>query len=91
MTPPIRVEMEPTPRGRLAAIMREEIYIHFSSGRRYPPDYADFEAAISNQVAFEILTAKLEEARLKPANGARIEKLLEELGKLVSKTSVILP
>ena len=78
----LRTTMEPTPRGRLAARMREEIYRHFNIGRKYPPDYADFESAIDAQVNFELLTAKLEEARLKPANDRRIKQLITQLAEM---------
>ena len=75
--------MEPTPRGRLAAIMRATIYRYYDFGRKYPPDYADFETDIDNQVTFEILTAKLEEAKLKPANEPRVRELITKLAQLV--------
>jgi hypothetical protein len=87
-----RSEMEATPEGQLAIIARAECYRKFDSiasrqsvRREYPPDFADFRAAFKTQVKIFILEAKLEEARLKPANGARVKELLEELGELKGK------
>jgi len=81
-----------TPEGRLAVIAREECYKRYDSvdgrsaiRRSYPPDYADFRAVFEEPVKILILEAKLEEARLKPANGARIKRILEELGELKGK------
>ena len=81
--------MEATPEGRLAAIARAECYRKFDSvqsrrpiRREYPPDFADLFAVFEMPVKEFILEAKLEEARLKPANQARIKQLLEELGEL---------
>ena len=77
--------MESTPEGRVAGVAREAIYKNFASGRRYPPDYADFLAAVERVVRIEILSARLEEARLKPANDARIKELLTQLAEAVER------
>jgi hypothetical protein len=74
--------MEPTPAGRLVAVARAEVYRHFTTGRRYPPDYADLLGVLERPVEIEILAAKLEEARLKPANGPRVKELLTQLANL---------
>jgi hypothetical protein len=77
--------MEPTPEGRIAAVAREEIYRTFRLKRTFPPDYADFRAAVEAAVRMEILAAKLEEAQLKPANDARVKELLGQLRATVER------
>jgi hypothetical protein len=74
--------MEPTPTGRLATMARAEAYRHFEMGRKYPPDFADFYDVLQPLVEIEILSAKLNEARLKPANEARIKELLKQLAEI---------
>jgi hypothetical protein len=51
----------------------------------YAPDYADFHEAFTVPAKKEWLAAKLEEARLKPANEVRIRQLLKELADLADK------
>ena len=78
----VRIETEPTPEGRLAAVARAEIYRHIKMQRIYPPDFADLRSALSIPVKAEILTAKLEEARLKPSNSVRVLELISQLQEL---------
>jgi hypothetical protein len=76
-------EDEPTTAAWLASVARDELYRQFSKLRRvYPPDYADLVVVFELPAKKIELTAKLEEARLKPANEARIKELLTELGNL---------
>jgi hypothetical protein len=79
----VRIDTEPTPEGRLAAVARAEIYRHIRMQRVYPPDFADLKAALEIPVKAEILNAKLEEARLKPDNNTRVLELLRQLQELV--------
>jgi hypothetical protein len=78
-----RLEMEETPHGRLAIVIRYEIYKHFDKGRKYPPDYADLRDAIEVPLRAEILAARLEEARLTPGNTPRVLELTGELQQMV--------
>ena len=74
-----RLEMEPTPEGRLAIVVREELYKHVGLGRKYPPDFADLLAVLGGPVKLELLGARLEEAKLKPNNDQRVFQLLLEI------------
>jgi hypothetical protein len=79
-----RIELETTPEGRIAAVARAEIYRHFKMvNRPYPPDFEDFRSALEIPVKAEILNAKLEEARLKPDNNARVMELTVQLRELI--------
>lgn len=69
--------LEPSPEGRLAALVRDEMFRHLDAGRT--PDYADFRCAMERQVKIEILQARLAEARLKPNNQRREQQLLGQL------------
>ena len=80
-----RIEREPTPAGRVATMARAEAYRHFEMGRKYPPDFADFYEVLQPLVDIEILYAKLNEARLKPANEARVNELLMHLAKIIGR------
>ena len=77
-----RLEMEQTPEGRLATVVREQIYRYVNLGRKYPLDFADLREALEVPVRMEILSAKLEEARLNANNGARVFELLLEISQL---------
>ena len=72
---------------RLAAVAHELLHKTRCSScgrmaRPYAPDYADFRDAFIVAGKKEWLVAKLEEARLKPANEARIKQLLTQLAEL---------
>jgi hypothetical protein len=75
--------MEETPHGRLAAVIRAEIYKHFDKGRKYPPDFADIRDAIELPMRAELTAARLEEARLAPGNSPRVLALIQELQMMV--------
>ena len=80
----VRIDTEPTPEGRLAAVARAEFYRHFRKiGRPFPPDFADLKDAMEIPVKAEILTARIEEAQLKPGNGARVLELIKQMQELV--------
>lgn len=76
---PNRLEMEPTPEGRLAIVVREELYRYVELGRKYPPDFADLRELLEGPLQLELLGARLEEARLKKNNDQRIFQLLLEI------------
>jgi hypothetical protein len=80
----IRTLQEPTPEGRLAAVVRDEMMRHIDARRPHLADYADFRDALRRQVQIEILHAKIEEARLKPRNDVRIRELMGELACLLT-------
>ena len=73
----IRTIEEPTPEGRLASVVRDEMYRQLDAKR--VPDYADFRAALSRFVKIELLMARLDEAKLKPNNDLRVKQLYGEL------------
>lgn len=84
--------MEDTPYGRLAWVARAECYKTFDNllgpyptRRQYPPDFVDFCAAFERPMRMELLNAKLEEARLKPVNDARIKELVMQLAEMSSR------
>jgi hypothetical protein len=73
---------EQTPVGRLASVAvaaREKCWRE----HRSPPDYADFRTMLEPFIKKELLLAKLEEARKRPAGPegreARCQQLLREL------------
>jgi hypothetical protein len=78
--------MEPTPEGRLAAVVRALRLRHIQMHREHPPDYADLREALEIPVKTEILAARLEEAQLKPANGARVFELIRQMQELLVKS-----
>lgn len=82
MSTTYRIEDEPTPEGRLAAVVRAECYRNIKMDRKYPPDYADLLHALEIPVKTEILAAKLEEAQLKPCNSARVLELIRQMQEL---------
>jgi hypothetical protein len=82
----VRIDTEPTPEGRLAAVARAEIYRHIRMRRAYPPDFADLKEALEIPVKAEILSARIEEAQLKPANNVRISELIRQMQELVVKS-----
>jgi hypothetical protein len=57
-----RIENEPTPTKRIAALFRS-ILIHYAVPIPNVPDYADIEALIDPYVALEILNARKDESR----------------------------
>lgn len=75
--------MEETPHGRLAVVVRYEIYKHFDKGKKYPPDYADIRDAIEVPMRAELIAARLEEARLVPNNTPRVIALIGQLQEMV--------
>jgi len=80
-----RLEMEPTPEGRLAIVVREELYRHLGIGRKYPPDFADLREVLKGPVHLEILSERLAEAQLKPNNDERVFQLLLEIADFFSR------
>jgi hypothetical protein len=82
----LRLELQGTPKGRLAVAVRDEIYRHHATlHRRYPPDYADIEDIIAEPLELELLAARIEEARRTPGNDARVMELLKAACGLVAK------
>jgi hypothetical protein len=81
----IRTLQEPTPEGRLAAVVRDEMMRHLDAKPPRLPDYADFREALtrSRQVQIEILHGQLQEARRKPRNDARVRELMGEIACLL--------
>ena len=81
----IRTMREPTPEGRLAAVVRDEMLRQLDA-RPYSrlADYADFRSALRHQVQIELLRARIEEAQLTPLNDARIAELKKELSCLLT-------
>jgi hypothetical protein len=81
-----RLELQGTPKGRLAVAVRDEIYRHHSTlHRKYPPDYADIEDVIADPLELELLAARIEEARRTPGSDLRVRELLEKACALVAK------
>lgn len=76
----LRIVQEPTPAGRLAAVVHDEMYRQLDAKRI--ADYADFRAVLEHPLQMELLAAKLEEAQLTPGNDARIKELLTQLGQM---------
>jgi hypothetical protein len=74
----IRVNYEPTPLGRLAAVARTVVDEHRDLSDRLCrpdlafPDYADFRARMNLYVKRELLIARMKEARLHNWEGAAL-------------------
>ena len=86
----IRQKNESTVEGRLAAICRLAMF-RIVNRHHHLPDYADFRDVLRRPIQIEILTAQLEEARLKPANDIRIRQLLDLLAELTKDNGTIGP
>lgn len=79
--------MEPTPTGRLAAVVRETLYRQYDTNSL--PDYADLRQAMDLHVEAELLAARIDEARLSVNNSERIATLWCELMDNFSRQKLI--
>jgi hypothetical protein len=82
----IRAREEPTPQGRLAAVVRDEMMRQLDAkpfGR--VADYADFKEALERQVRIELLAIRIDEARRYALNDKRIHELLAEFTCLLTE------
>ena len=83
--------MESTACGRLAAVVRAELYRHFDMNAFVYrlPDYADLRAAMDLHVEAELTNARMEEATLTPNNEARVRQLFAELMDIFARQRLI--
>jgi hypothetical protein len=75
-----RRQDEDTAAGRLAAVARS-LAIKMERTGKYPPDYADFRAALEPYLRRELLLARIDEARKTAATAltTRMKELAVEL------------